>query len=184
MLHGTRTKTNSGKAKPGHCNLVGSLFTIQKLSFDSFYNFRHAICEMEVAVWITWSSYVKVLSASLCIQLVMSGTWLARRPFVKGTFRKKQPSAIAGCKGQIFGYGQVTGTKLCSPSPCHCLGCYTCSVSSCPYPAANRALFPQKMWKKYFQCWIKVYCEMTPNVFWALLQCPGGEAQQELAWLV
>lgn len=45
-----RTKTNSGKAKPGHCNLVGSLFTIQNLSFNSFCHFRCVIYETEVAV--------------------------------------------------------------------------------------------------------------------------------------
>lgn len=150
-----RTKTNSGKAKPGHCNLVAALFTIRNLSFNVSCNFRHAIYETEVAVWITRSSHIEALSASLCIQLVIHGAQFVRqsRRCSKAPLgiSNKQSPATAGCEGQTSGYVQVTGMKLCSPSPCHCLGCYACNISSWAYPAANRAFFfSQRMLGKHY----------------------------------
>lgn len=45
-----RTKTDSGKAKPGHCNLVNPWFIIQVLTFNYFSNSGYAIYEIEVSV--------------------------------------------------------------------------------------------------------------------------------------
>ena len=73
-------------------------------------------------------------------------------PLSKGRsdISNKQSPAMVGCEGQISGYVQVTGVKLCSPSPCCCLGCNACSISYWAYPAADRAFFSQRMLSKYF----------------------------------
>lgn len=149
-----RTKTDSGKAKPGHCNLVDPWFTIQILPFNYFSNSRCMIYETEVSIWKPQDSHFKVVPASLCTHLVVYDAWLMRHSLSKRQWdiSKKHWPAVAGCEGQISGYGYKPGYRyeVYSLFSFHCSGCCQHNVIYWLYPDANRALFSQTMLCRFF----------------------------------